>query len=152
MANCIVCNKEFNRKARYNGTNNYRCCSWDCRNISMRGRKPWNYGLKGIHCNPRTEFKKGEERISGKNSHLWKGGITPQRKKVRNSDEWKEWRKKVYERDDYTCQGCDSRGVKLHPHHLIARSKNPEFIFEAWNGQTLCEYCHFDLHNQLGRR
>jgi hypothetical protein len=36
------------------------------------GHKPWNLGVKGIHLNPDTEFKKGE--MVGKDHYSWKGG------------------------------------------------------------------------------
>jgi len=37
-----------------------------------KGHKPWNSGVKGIHLNPSTEFKKGE--MVGKDHYSWKGG------------------------------------------------------------------------------
>lgn len=37
-----------------------------------KGHTPWNAGLKGIHLNPGTEFKKGE--MVGKDHYSWKGG------------------------------------------------------------------------------
>ena len=36
----------------------------------------WNKGLKGIHLNPKTEWKKNDPRISGDKQHSWEGGIT----------------------------------------------------------------------------
>ncbi len=83
-------------------------------------------------------------------SSNWKGGITPKNKIIRSSSEWREWRKKVFEKDDYTCQGCETQGIYLHPHHLISFAKSPETRFETWNGQTLCAPCHLDLHKQMG--
>ena len=88
---------------------------------------------------------------SGESSHLWKGGITPINKKIRRSSEYSDWRTKVFKRDDFTCYGCDRRGVELHPHHMLAFAKYPEYRFEEWNGQTLCKECHMHLHNELGR-
>jgi hypothetical protein len=38
-----------------------------------KGHKPWNLGVKGIHLNPSTEFKKGER--FGKEHYSWKGGV-----------------------------------------------------------------------------
>jgi len=38
-----------------------------------KGHKPWNSGVKGIHLNPSTEFKKGE--MVGKDHYSWKGGV-----------------------------------------------------------------------------
>ena len=35
---------------------------------------PWNKGVKGIHLNPATEFKKGE--MCGSDHYSWKGGLT----------------------------------------------------------------------------
>lgn len=37
------------------------------------GNEPWNKGVKGIHLNPETEFKKGEH--VGEDHASWKGGI-----------------------------------------------------------------------------
>ena len=37
-----------------------------------KGNKPWNSGLKGIHLNPSTEFKKGQ--FVGEKHPSWKGG------------------------------------------------------------------------------
>ncbi len=150
MAECIICNKKFYRRPCFKGTDKYRCCSWACRNISMKGRKTWNYGLKGIHCSPRTEFKKGDKRITGKNNPNWKGGISPKNKIIRISTEYKNWRKKVFELNDYTCQGCGDRGVHLEPHHALSFVKYPQYRFEPWNGQTVCRDCHKNLHDELG--
>jgi len=38
-----------------------------------KGNKPWNAGVKGIHLNPATEFKKGE--MAGSEHYSWKGGV-----------------------------------------------------------------------------
>lgn len=37
-----------------------------------KGHLPWNLGLKGIHLNPETEFKKGQ--FIGEQHPSWKGG------------------------------------------------------------------------------
>lgn len=39
----------------------------------QKGHTVWNKGLKGIHLNPETEFKKGQ--FVGDNHPSWKGGI-----------------------------------------------------------------------------
>src|SRR3990167_10064205 len=33
----------------------------------------------------------------------WQGGLTPTNKRIRNSHEYKLWRKAVFEKDNYTC-------------------------------------------------
>lgn len=82
------------------------------------------------------------ESISGENCHLWKGGVTPEIKLIRSSKEYKDWRKQVFERDNYTCQCCDKRGGKLNAHHIENFSSNKELRFDVNNGITLCESCH----------
>ena len=72
----------------------------------------------------------------------WKGGITGENRAARNSTEYKAWRKRVFERDDYTCQSCGKRSVTLHAHHieLFSKSKRKRLVLK--NGVTLCKDCH----------
>lgn len=77
----------------------------------------------------------------------WKGGITPYAIKLRNSDEYKLWRSRVFERDGWTCQTCQKKGIYLEAHHKIPFCKllKTEFeylIFDMDNGVTLCKNCH----------
>lgn len=110
----------------------------------QKGHIPWNKGKEYLQ-------------IKGKNHFRWKGGITPERVRERINLKAKKWRKKVFERDDYTCQGCDERNHKgrgktvfLEVHHLISFAEHPEYRYEEWNGQTVCRPCHLDLHRELG--
>ena len=84
--------------------------------------------------------KKLRESIKGKNHWNWKGGITP---RSLNSIEHKQWRKAVFERDNYTCQMCgDDSGGNLQAHHIFEFAKYKVLRFEVYNGQTLCKKCH----------
>lgn len=61
------------------------------------------------------------------------------------SVEYKEWRKKVFERDDYKCQGknCDTVGTHyVTAHHIKSFAKYPDLRYDVSNGITLCEECH----------
>lgn len=84
----------------------------------------------------------GIEEISGKNSYLWRGGITNENKALRNRKEYKQWRNSVFKRDDYTCQVCGVRGGKLQAHHIENFSSNKELRFNVNNGITMCFECH----------
>ncbi len=94
------------------------------------------------------EFRK---KISGPNSHLWKGGISPIHKRIRRTPEYKEWRKAVFKRDNWTCQNCKKRGCELHSHHIKSFANFPELRFDIKNGMTLCVPCHEKTDNYKGK-
>lgn len=88
-----------------------------------------------------VNVKKGSEH------HNWKGGTTSKRQKMYDSIEAVEWRKSVFERDNYTCQLCGERSVKgkhlnLNAHHILPYSVFEEFCLDIENGTTLCINCH----------
>ena len=87
-------------------------------------------------------FKKGNTRIIGENNINWKGGITPINMKIRHSFEINQWRKSVFKRDNYTCQGCKQHGGWLEADHIKPFAKFPELRFDINNGRTLCKPCH----------
>lgn len=92
-----------------------------------------------------TPFEKGEKHIN------WKGGKTKERKRIQNSDEYKLWRKAVYERDNYTCMRCGERGGTIHAHHIKPFSLFPELRLAIDNGQTLCIPCHKTTDTYAGK-
>lgn len=79
---------------------------------------------------------------SGANHHNWKGGITTENRTIRNSLEYKHWRVAVFERDDYTCQGCGERGGRLQADHIKPFALYPSLRLSVDNGRTLCVACH----------
>jgi 5-methylcytosine-specific restriction endonuclease McrA len=92
---------------------------------------------------PKYSFKKNDPRITGKNNHFWKGGITPINIKIRNSVEYKLWRTAVFERDNYTCVWCgDNKGGNLEADHIKPFCDYPELRLAIDNGRTLCKECH----------
>lgn len=63
---------------------------------------------------------------------------------VTDSAEYKEWRKKVYVRDNYKCRmpGCSSNSKLIAAHHIYPKKKFPDKQFDVSNGLTLCKQCH----------
>jgi hypothetical protein len=77
----------------------------------------------------------------------WKGGITPKNELIRKSQEYKLWRKAVFERDNYTCVWCkakngEGKAVFLQADHIKPFAFYPELRFAIDNGRTLCVPCH----------
>lgn len=132
---CITCSKKFWRKpfAIKKGDNKF--CSKKC-------YFAWQVGKKKV-------IKNQWDRKGASNPN-WRGGIRPINMAIRASKEYSEWRTKVFQRDNYTCQECGKRNglgfrVVLHAHHKKPFAKFPELRLEIDNGQTLCEKCH---HNK----
>lgn len=69
-------------------------------------------------------------------------GISSENEKQRKSVAYKAWRQGVFERDDYTCQHCHTRGGTLNADHIKPFAHHPDLRFDLANGQTLCERCH----------
>ena len=99
---------------------------------------------------------------TGKDSSLWRGGITPWRRKIRNSPQYKVWRMSVFKRDNYTCQECGAKGVKLNADHtetfsslisslrakvgmdnIFQEAMSYKPLWDINNGRTLCVKCHY---------
>ena len=132
--------------------------------LKARNAKMW---IEGKEKREAAEAKKKEEKRlrrqsfieskRGPNSNLWKGGITPLTRLIRESAKYKAWRKAVFERDDYTCQKCEQRGFELNADNFpkrfseifydnkISSVEMAEACTEFWdisNGRTLCVGCH----------
>ena len=86
--------------------------------------------------------------ICGENHYNWKGGVTqmlPNNRRAKHV-ELNQWAKKVYKKDNYTCQICHEKGKNLHAHHIKAFADYPEGRFDILNGITLCKSCHIWVH------
>lgn len=83
----------------------------------------------------------------GSDNNLWKGGIATLQNQLRQTAVYKEWRKKVYERDAFSCQHCGTN-KDLHAHHIKSFSKYPELRYDIDNGITLCRPCHGKVHGR----
>jgi 5-methylcytosine-specific restriction endonuclease McrA len=114
---------------------------------------------KGLKNSPEHKkkfslYKKGRPSLNtrGEKNWNWKGGTSrTESQKIRQSIEYKNWRRAVFDRDDYTCQECHQRGGKLQADHIKPFSIFPELIFSIENGKTLCIKCHFKTKTYGGR-
>lgn len=95
----------------------------------------------------RERARKHSAHYQGITVEEWEDFITPENTRIRGSSEYRDWRNKVFERDNYTCQCCGARSrtgraVILHAHHLESFAANKDERFEVNNGVTLCDECH----------
>jgi len=149
---------------------------WEVKDkTKMFGHTPWN---KGIPCSIETRVKIGDKNRGrvrtietrkkmsttrkglgikppvnyGDRNINWKGGITPENVKIRNSIENDLWRNSVFARDNYTCQKYGTKGGKLVAHHVKNFSEYPELRFVISNGITLSKEAHDEFHKKYGKR
>lgn len=83
-----------------------------------------------------TKFKKGEEHPN------WRGGRSPERSRRIGLQAYKDWRRSVFSRDNYTCVMCFKKGVPIHADHIKPYALFPELELDLKNGRTLCVPCH----------
>ena len=79
-----------------------------------------------------------------------KGGITPDRVRLRVSLDMKLAREACFKRDDYTCRDCGQHGGKLNAHHIWPFQSYSQLKFEVSNLLTLCKQCHDAFHKAAG--
>lgn len=125
---------------------------------TIQKRFLWQKGYKHSEETKRkiSEAHKGKKKpwaippyFEGKNHWNWKGGITSENNKLRNSIEYFIWRDEVYKRDYWTCRLCGYEGDYIVAHHLKLFSDFPELRFSIDNGVTLCRSCHNKVHRKI---
>ena len=107
---------------------------------------------KRKYCSDKCARLHGRITRKGEGNPSWKGGTTAEGIRIRGSAAFREWRKAVFERDNYTCQDCNNRGGDLEAHHIKEFAFYPELRFDVDNGQTLCVRCHRKTFNQSLKR
>lgn len=134
--------KKYPKKAHWKGKHH----SLESRE-KMKGRTPWNKGMRtSLEIRKKlSELKRGSKHPN------WKGGITPIRKAIQSSLEYRLWRTAVFERDNYTCVWCGVRGAYLEADHIKPFALFPELRFAIDNGRTLCKPCHETADTYKGR-
>ena len=116
------------------------------------GFTPWNKGKTGEQSHvfgrkfPEATKQLFRSRV-GPASPGWRGGVSTENELARKRAEYFEWRRAVFERDDYTCQTCGARSaagkrVRLQADHIKPFALYPDLRYDVSNGRTLCEPCH----------
>ena len=99
------------------------------------------------------EFRnKMKERMSGENNPLYKLELTEEDREYRRCQKgYDEWSRQIKEQANYTCDICNTRGCKLHSHHLDGYNWCKERRLDLTNGVCLCEQCHKEFHKLYGQ-
>lgn len=118
--------------------------------ISLEKHPMWKGGKpKCINCNKKLssyDYKRCKNcfyiYFRGENHCNWKGGIS---KNVHSTKEpkYKEWRMKVFERDNFRCKlfSKECKG-QLQAHHIFKWANYPDLRYVVNNGITLCVAHH----------
>lgn len=61
--------------------------------------------------------------------------------------EWKALKSKVLNRDNYTCQSCNTNGISLEVHHITYQNFGNEDLADL---VSLCRNCHQAIHDKHG--
>lgn len=120
---CKFCGRVFTGSEKPHSNSPHTYCSLVCRDLAYR-------------------------ELKGPSNPNWQGGKGTEHQRIRQTAAYAEWRHAVYVRDDYTCQECGARGVRLHAHHIKPFAGNPTLRTDVTNGVTLCLECHGKKHNK----
>jgi len=80
--------------------------------------------------NPRKDL---QIKFKGTKNPGYIDGRTPLTVKIRGLLEYREWRRKVFKRDNFECQNCGQTGQYLNCHHKVSFSKLLEKFIKEYN-------------------
>src|SRR3990167_451091 len=141
--NCSICHRHFHQRS-----NAQKRCD-KCRTLQCHScKRPFlsaNARMNQKFCCRRCQ----DDALLG-SEPIWlqqNRGRKPRTYHLRHRDKHgsaadRDWRKAVFERDDYTCQLCWQRGGRLQADHIKPFKRFPELRHVLSNGRTLCEPCH----------
>ena len=120
--------------------------------IPERVKKKMSETHKRIGTGKWMKGRKLSKETKEKMSKYWTGRkkkekcLTSEEHKLRMTKRYKEWRMKVFLRDNFTCQFCEKRGGRLEAHHIKSFADYPRLRFDVNNGITFCFDCHKLAH------
>ena len=122
--------------------------------VALKGYKHSENARQNMSLAKKGKIPKNIDSIKG-----WNKGLGSKTSKVlilRNSLDYRKWRKAVFIRDNFTCVLCNykSKGTRpsdIHADHIRQFSVYPELMFDVSNGRTLCIPCHRNTDTWGGR-
>ena len=147
---CEKCGKEIPESHGYSEENGFKFCH-ECSFIKGLINEETYLSIHGIHLNSfHAAIIPGTEKI-----YVWysKSKVAPwdlEKSGRRNTTPYGNFRKKVLERDLYTCKLCGYTGNKLNVHHIKSFKNYPELRTDISNGITVCSKCHKEFHKKRG--
>ncbi len=132
------------------GNVEYRCDN--CGKEILVRRYKFGNGQQHFYCSQKCKAEHQQIILLGENNPNYMHGLSEDyRERYRIIEGYNTWRRKVYERDNYTCQICnDDNGGNLNAHHLNSYDWDIENRTNIDNGVTLCEVCHKEFHSIYG--
>lgn len=145
---CCVCGRLFDVKPAILAAGQGKYCSRECMQDGKRNPRTVICHTCGMEFETTAYMLKHGMANKCKSCHsLWKKA---KRRVKRYCLGYAEWRRRVYGRDEYTCQHCGSMDRNnLNAHHIIPFSCDESLRTEISNGITLCVKCHVKEHKRL---
>ena len=118
---------------------------WLGKEFSEEHKKNISMGIRAAPDFAKSMKARGMK-MRGSNHWNWKGGISGEEKRIRQTPEYRSWRLAVYRRDHFTCQDCGKKPKQIVAHHVKPFDEFPSLRFDVSNGVTLCRACHRYRH------
>jgi hypothetical protein len=155
IVTCSRCNVEYEKRVDTMGGWNGMCRKCTNANTvekSIKGIKRVVYNECSV-CGIESYWIKNSGKCKrcriadmpkGENHYKWKEDrSTLAKRQERNDMAYKEWRRKVWERDNYKCQlGNHNCSHKIEAHHIVEWSEDEGKRYDVDNGITLCKRHH----------
>lgn len=157
VVECVHCKKEIYKRPSEIKRSNIYFCSKDCYLIEIKEN---SFNFSCAICGNKVFTQPSQIKYRSRNTcsiqckNILRRKVANERRLrlgytkhqldrlARYSPEARDWRKAVFERDDYTCQMCGLRGTYLEADHIKPWAYFPDLRFEISNGRTLCRPCH----------
>ena len=119
-----------------------------CKIHKVKFTMTWNNLSKGKKCRLCAI-----DRHKGENNNKFNPNLTDEerwlKRKLYGEESYAKWRTNVFQRDNYSCILCGTKG-RINAHHKNSWDKHPDDRLNVDNGVTLCIDCHKDFHKKYG--